>query len=171
MKNATGRWIAFIGGDVYWEPQKLERQIAFMKENGFAFSYTNYTNGDTVLSGKKTVTHKDMLSCCWPAYYTVMYDAQAIGKITLNDLKENNNYALWLTISKKEVCHLLDDCLTSVQRKKGRLNPFPLKGKFRWRYEVYRIVLEKNQVTSLFLTYRNYVYTLVKRVFYVKRKH
>jgi hypothetical protein len=100
-----------------------------------------------------------------------MYDTQTIGQINLNDLKENNNYALWLTISKKEVCHLLDDRLTSVQRKRGRFNPFPLNGKFRWRYEVYRIVLEKNQVESFFLTYKNFVYTLVKRTKYVVRKY
>jgi glycosyltransferase involved in cell wall biosynthesis len=67
LKNATGRWIAFIGGDVFGEPQKLERQIAFMKEDGFAFSYTNYTKGDFIFSGKKAVTHKDMMNCCWPS--------------------------------------------------------------------------------------------------------
>ncbi len=40
--SAKGKWIAFLDSDDLWIPQKLEMQIAFMKENGYLFSYTNY---------------------------------------------------------------------------------------------------------------------------------
>ncbi|MGN1042265.1 MAG: glycosyltransferase family 2 protein, partial [Christensenellales bacterium] len=39
LKEAKGRWIAFLDSDDLWEPEKLQRQIAFMEENGYSFSY------------------------------------------------------------------------------------------------------------------------------------
>ena len=42
LREARGRWIAFLDvGDV-WAPDKLEKQIRFMEENGYAFSYHKY---------------------------------------------------------------------------------------------------------------------------------
>ena len=39
LREAKGKWIAFLDSDDLWEPLKLEKQIAFMQENGYAFSY------------------------------------------------------------------------------------------------------------------------------------
>ena len=42
LHNVHGRWIAFLNvGDV-WASDKLEKQIGFMEEHGYAFSYTQY---------------------------------------------------------------------------------------------------------------------------------
>jgi len=46
LRNAKGRWIAFLDSDDLWEPEKLEKQIRFMEENGYAFSYTGYQEID-----------------------------------------------------------------------------------------------------------------------------
>lgn len=42
LRDAYGRWIAFIDAGDLWEPTKLERQIAYMKEHNYAISYTKY---------------------------------------------------------------------------------------------------------------------------------
>lgn len=42
LKEARGKWVAFLNvGDV-WSPDELERQVRFMEENGHAVSYTQY---------------------------------------------------------------------------------------------------------------------------------
>ena len=41
LREAKGKWIAFLDSDDLWLPEKLEKQIAFMEENGYHFSYTN----------------------------------------------------------------------------------------------------------------------------------
>ena len=47
LREAKGRWIAFLDSDDIWEPTKLEEQIRFMEENGYAFSYTGYQEIDS----------------------------------------------------------------------------------------------------------------------------
>ena len=41
LKKAKGQWVAFLDSDDLWYPQKLEKQLSFMKRNGYYFSYTN----------------------------------------------------------------------------------------------------------------------------------
>ena len=92
LKEAKGRWIAFLDAGDIWEPQKLEKQIGFMEEHGYAFSYTQYGIIDKdsrdrgfVIGGKDRVTYQDMMKCCWPAYLTVMYDAEKVGRLQLRN--------------------------------------------------------------------------------------
>ena len=42
LREARGKWIAFLDSDDLWEPEKLEKQIAFMKENNYKFTFTDY---------------------------------------------------------------------------------------------------------------------------------
>ena len=42
LREAKGKWVAFLDSDDLWIPEKLEKQIKFMKENKFDFTYTDY---------------------------------------------------------------------------------------------------------------------------------
>ena len=176
LKDACGRWIAFLDAGDVWEPTKLERQIAFMEEHGYAFSYTKYglidsksRNRGVEIAGKEHVTHQDMMKCCWPAYMTVMYDAAKVGKVQVRNLKENNDYALWLNISEKADCYLLDENLAKMRTPWGMMGRLLLTKKFKWRYEVYRIEEDLNPFVSSLMTVRNMWYGVVKWMKYVKR--
>ena len=46
LREAKGRWIAFLDSDDLWMHDKLEKQIRFMEENNYHFSYTNYAEID-----------------------------------------------------------------------------------------------------------------------------
>ena len=176
LKEARGRWIAFLDvGDV-WAPDKLEKQIRFMEENGYTFSYTKYglMNGKSqnrgyVISGKEHVNHLDMLKCCWPGYLTVMYDAEKVGRISGRIVKENNDYALWLKISDKHDCHLLAENLATMRTPYGVFSRFLRTDKIKWRYECYRTEEDLGPVRSFFYTVRNGWYGLKKWGKYVKR--
>ena len=175
LKAAKGRWIAFLNAGDVWAPEKLEKQIAFMEEHGYAFSYTSYglmdkesRNRGVVVSGKAHVTHEDMLKCCWPAYLTVMYDREKVGEMNVRAL-QNNDYALWLNVSEKADCYLLDENLATMRTKWGRLGRILLTNDFKWRYDAYRIDEDLNPITSFFYTIRNGWYGIVKWRKYVKR--
>ena len=105
LREARGQWIAFLDSDDLWMPEKLEKQIYFMETNSYAFSYTNYEEIDAdgnktgvKVSGPKKITKTGMFNYCWPGCLTVMYDAMKVGLIQIEDIKKNNDYAMWLKV-------------------------------------------------------------------------
>jgi len=42
IETAAGDYIAFLDSDDLWEPEKLEKQLKFMEENDYNFSFTGY---------------------------------------------------------------------------------------------------------------------------------
>ena len=178
LKEARGRWIAFLDvGDV-WAPDKLAKQVRFMEENGYTFTYTQYglmnnksLDRGVLISGKELVTNKDMLKCCWPGYLTVMYDAEKVGQFRLHNTKGNNDYALWLAISERNDCHLLAENLATMRTPYGIFSRFLRTDKVKWRYEVYRIEEDLGPITSFVYTIRNGWYGIMKWMKYVNRLH
>lgn len=176
LRDARGRWIAFLNVGDLWEPTKLERQVAFMEENGYAFTYTKYKyinmdskdRGD-MMGGLKVVTHKDLVKCCWMGYLTVMYDAQKLGGFRVRNIDRHNDYALWMEVSEKADCYLLEECLASLRVSHSLYSPIPMFNKVKWRYEVFHTVEDLGPVKSVWLTVRNMIGGFVKKVKYVER--
>jgi teichuronic acid biosynthesis glycosyltransferase TuaG len=166
LREANGRWVAFLECGDTWEPNKLERQVAYMKNNDYLFSYTackKVIGGKTVeVSGPEIVSYNMMRKFCWLEHSTAMYDIKETGISRIRYSKDNNYYALWLQVSKIADCHLLNENLATVGKNKKRKFTW-LKKKFRWRYEVYRIVEKKNQIVSAYMTLRNLWYTALYR--------
>ena len=71
LREAKGQWIAYLDSDDLWMPEKLEKQIKFMVENRYAFSYTNYEEIDVDsnktgvrFTGPKKITKTGMFNYC-----------------------------------------------------------------------------------------------------------
>ena len=176
LKCARGRWISFLDVGDTWTPDKLEKQILFMEENGYFFSYTEYGVMDqnskdrgVVVSGKEHIAYQDMLKCCWPGYLTVMYDAQKVGKISIRNQGLNNDYALWLNISEKVDCHLLSEKLAMLRTKWNLFGNLFLTPQLKWRYDSYRVEKDLCPIKAFLFTIRNGIYGFVKWFKYVQR--
>ena len=175
LREAKGKWIAFLDSDDLWAPDKLEKQIAFMKDNGYHFSYTAYTeidensepNGKTV-TGPKHITKSGMYNYCWMGCLTVMYDAEAVGLIQIESIRKNNDYAMWLKVCKKADCYLLDETLAKYRKRSGSISNHGYTKLIKWHYRLYRIAEHKNPVSSAVLTVRNLFFGTLKKIMYVK---
>lgn len=176
LRRAKGRWIAFLDSDDLWLPEKLERQLMFMVQNNYAFTYHEYVeiteDGKELgvyVSGLRKVNVFDMLTCCWPGCLAVVYDADKIGLIQIKDVRKNNDTAMWLRIVKKSPCYLLKENLGYYRRRKGSITP-PSLGKRIWaHYPLFRVAEEMNPVIAVFWTLMNVVGNAYKKIFYVKQ--
>lgn len=176
LREAKGKWIAFLDSDDLWLPEKLQKQIAFMESHGYHFSYTNYIeidensepNGKNV-TGPKKITHHGMYNYCWMGCLTVMYDVEAIGLLQVADIKKNNDYAMWLKASKKANCYLLDETLAKYRRRSGSISSHGYIKLIKWHYKLFREAEKRSPVTSFVLTIRNLFWGIWKKIRYVMR--
>ena len=176
LKEAKGRWIAFLDSDDLWYPEKLEKQIDFMERNNYYFSYTNYEEIDEssnckgrYVTGPKKIGKFSMYNYCWPGCLTVMYDASQIGLVQITEIKKHNDYAMWLKICNKANCYLLNECLAKYRTRSGSISNHSYKTLIRWHYKLFNEVERKNAVNSFVLTCRNIIFGLYKKVKYVKK--
>lgn len=177
LREAKGKWIAFLDSDDLWMPEKLEKQIRFMEKNDYHYSYTNYAEIDTKdkrngvsVTGPKRITKIGMYNYCWPGCLTVMYDRDFVGLIQIADIKKNNDYAMWLKVCRKADCYLLDEELALYRRgRTGSVSTHSIKTMIGWHYKLYREAEGLNPVTALFNTGRNMVFGVYKKKRYVKK--
>lgn len=176
IKEARGRWIAFLDSDDLWVPEKLEKQIAFMEGNGYAFSYTNYVEIDgesketgVMISGPKHVSKVGMFAFCWPGCLTVMYDSSKVGLIQIEDIKKNNDYAMWLNVCQKTDCYLLPEVLAKYRRgRAGSISTHGYTTLIKWHYKLFSDAEKMNPVSSALMTCINLVCGFYKKMRYVK---
>lgn len=177
LREAKGKWIAFLDSDDLWEPKKLEEQIKFMEENSYSFSYTAYQEIDSegtltgvAVSGPKHVTKASMYAFCWPGCLTVMYDRETIGLIQIEDIKKNNDYAMWLKVCKKADCYLLDECLAKYRRgRTGSVSSHGIMTMIGWHYKLWHEAEGKIPIVALWYTGVNLFFGFYKKLKYVKR--
>lgn len=168
---ATGKYIAFLDADDTWELGKLKKQVKFMEDNEYVFTYTNFNiiNEDgelqKVSNSPHFIDYKTMLKYNMIGCLTVIYNQEIIGKVSIPRIDKRNDYALWLTILKKGFDgYLFNEVLSnyyissnSLSRQTGKMN---LLG---YHYKLFRTVLGFNPVSAAFLTLRNAVISLKRR--------
>lgn len=175
IKEAKGRYIAFLDADDLWLPEKLEKQVAFMEKNNYAFTYHNYTEIDEnskpigiLVSGKKHVGRWNMMSCCWPGCLSVIYDASVVGLIQIPDIRKNNDSAMWLQAIQKADCYLLPEVLAKYRRRTGSITPTSIWRKIGWHYILFHEGAQMNALASAFWMCVNIVGNSYKKLRYVK---
>lgn len=176
LREAKGRWIAFLDSDDLWTCGKLEQQIRFMEENNCAFSYTNYQEIDensrplgVSVTGPGHITKAGMYTYCWLGCLTVMYDANVVGLVQIEDIKKNNDYAMWLQVIHRADCRLLPEELGFYRKRAGSISNHGYSVLIKWHYRLFRQAMKKGRIASVFCTARNLAGGVWKKLRYVKK--
>lgn len=178
LREAKGKWIAFLDSDDLWMPEKLEKQMDFMLTNDIHFSYTNYERVDELgrkknklVTGPKIIGNRDLFNYNWMGCLTVMYDAEFVGRIQIENILRTNDYAMWLIIIQKCDCYLLDETLALYRKgRAGSLSNTDYWTLIKWHYKLFHDVEHLGKLSSLNYTLRNIVFGIYKKLVYVKRK-
>lgn len=125
VQEAKGRYIAYLDADDLWEPEKLERELAFMKERDAAFVFTGYEFADEwgkgtgkVVHVPETLNYKEALKNTTIFTTTVMFDAQKVDKEFLQmPVMKSEDTALWWKILRLGyTAYGLDENLVKYRR-------------------------------------------------------
>lgn len=175
LRQAKGKWVAFLDSDDLWIPEKLEKQIQFMEKNNYSFTYTDYMiqlNGQWlpyVYTGPNVVNRKKMFDYCYFSTITVMYDREKIGLIQIENLRKNNDYAMWLQAIEKSNCYRLPECMSYYIKHEGSVSSGSKIKLIKWHYILYKNGLHKNKIVSVLLTVRNLFYGVIKKIKYKEK--
>ena len=172
LREAKGKWIAFLDSDDVWDAEKLEKQIRFMKERRYSFTYTDYRiclNGKWepyVNTGPSYVNKRRMYDYCYFSTITVVYDREKIGLIQVADLRKNNDYAMWLHAIEKSDAYRLPECLSFYIKHDDSISSGSKFKLIKWHYLLFRKGLGKNPATSAIFTLNNLVHGVWKKYRY-----
>ena len=155
LSVARGRYIAFLDSDDLWLPEKLSRQLDFMRDQDSPLTFTAYRkirmdgSQSNVVSAPESVRYDDLLKTNSIGMLTAMYDREKVGLRLLPEIRKRQDYALWLSILRDgHEAKGLDEPLAlyrirrhSVSRNKGHA------AKYQWR--VYRELEHLSLMRSL----------------------
>lgn len=155
IEAANGRYIAFLDSDDLWHSNKLSRQLAIMKKNGYQFTFTSYEliddegiNLNRVIRVPNVVDYERLLRGNPIGCLTVIIDKQKINKIHMPIIRHAEDYATWLNILKNGVtAYGINENLALYRKSSNSLSSNKFKT-IRCIWNVYR----KDQELSLIST-------------------
>jgi len=147
LKAAKGNYIAFIDSDDCWYPEKLEKQLKFMKEGNYPISYTAYEmidkDGNTlerIVHTKDKVRLDDYLKSTVIGCSTSMINKEITGNFSISSMRMRVDTQLWIRLLKKGLtAYGMDEVLVKYRVHSGSISRNRLKAaKQTWRL-YYRI--------------------------------
>jgi len=108
IRQAKGKYIAFLDSDDLWESQKLEKQLSFMKDKDIAFSFSTYQlisedgeNLTNIIKAPQKMTYHSYLKNTIIGCLTVIIDRKKTGDFEMPNIRSSHDMALWLLIMKR----------------------------------------------------------------------
>uniref|UniRef100_UPI0040578B36 glycosyltransferase family 2 protein n=1 Tax=Acetatifactor sp. TaxID=1872090 RepID=UPI0040578B36 len=125
LAEAQGRYIAYLDADDLWVPEKLERELAFMKKKQAAFAFTGYEFADEngkgngkVVKVPETLSYKEALKNTTIFTTTVMFDTERIPKemLEMPVMKSEDTALWWKVLRNGYIAYGLDENLVKYRR-------------------------------------------------------
>jgi len=172
VREARGRYIAFIDADDVWLPDKLARQLEFMREHSLPFCFCGY---GTIDENSQVMIPDLKIPACTEYYRllksnticvsSVVYDRELMEDIIMPERpRRREDLISWLAVSQRLDGWLygLPQPLCMIRRLPGSSSSNKLRA-LRWQWAVYREVVGLGMLRSLYYLVNFAVTSLAKR--------
>lgn len=168
IELAKGKYIAFLDSDDIWLPEKLEKQIKFMKDNNLSVTCSSYYTIDENNKNINTRIVKEffsyaiMLKSNCIGNLTGIYDCEKLGKIYMDDVG-HEDYTLWLKVMKKaKNTRAIIEPLAKYRILNNSISANKLKV-LKWQWNIYRNIVRLGIFQSTYYFIYYIYYALKKR--------
>jgi len=169
IKAARRKYIAFLDSDDFWHPMKLELQLGIMKERKYDFTYTDYylvfeNTMKPFRSFLSIIRYQDILKFNYIACSTVIFDQEKIGKIYMPNIRNRQDWGLWIKLLQKvNVAYNIPDFLMYYRVRKNSISSNKLK-LMKYHWYIYKTFLKLPTFKALlFLTQNFFMHLIYKR--------
>jgi hypothetical protein len=178
LTSAKGDYICFLDSDDLWKPQKLEKQIGFLKNNKVPFTFSFYDCIDERgklmnkrVEAPKNLSYRQLFFCNYVGNLTGIYDVNYFGKISISSIRKRQDWMHWLTILKKiRIAQPVPESLAFYRIRENSISASKLD-LLKHNFAVYRIFHEFNTVVSL-LCMTGFLFTqLIIKPRYIKKSN
>ena len=169
LKQAKGKYIAFLDSDDMWMPTKLQDQIYFMQQKDIAFSFSSYQliseDGNKIFSVIKApniITYSSYLKNTIIGCLTVLIDRDKVGNLIMHNIRSSHDMTLWLAILKRGFkAYGLDKNLAKYRLVSDSNTASKLEAAIDvWK--VYRIIEKLSFIYSVWC-FINYIFNAIKK--------
>ena len=169
IREAKGKYIAFLDSDDIWKSEKLEKQLSFMNDRNIAFSFTSYQPMSedgmekySIINALKKMTYHSYLKNTIIGCLTVIIDKEKTGDFEMPNIRSSHDMALWLLIMKRGfLAYGLDENL-AYYRIVSNSNTSKKWKAAKEVWDVYRKVEKLNIIFSVY-NFIGYVYNAIKK--------
>ncbi|MCI9846126.1 glycosyltransferase family 2 protein [Flavobacterium pectinovorum] len=176
LEKATGKYIAYLDADDVWFPEKLEKQIQFLKINNLPFTFSFYDSVDEDgndlnrrVESPDPLTYKQLFFCNYVGNLTAIYNADYFGKIILETSQKRQDWRIWLTILKQiKTARPVPESLAFYRIRKDSVSSSKFK-LIKHNFGVYSEFHGYNFVFSVLLMVRFLFTQLIIKSKYIKK--
>ena len=169
MKKASGDFIAFLDSDDMWLPEKIEKQIPFLRSGQFpiVFSWYNVVSVDNTMLYQRRcqeqIDYQSLLSLNRIGNLTAVYNRKKYGRI-YQDYVSHEDYAYWLKILRKtgKSAYCLQEPLANYTVSSKSLSGNKVKCAY-WTFTIYNNCENFGILASLYLLIRYLIHHLFIR--------
>ena len=131
VNEASGRYLAYLDADDLWLPSKLEKTLAFLKQEKASFVFTSYEFADCdakplgrIVHAPKTLDYKHALTRTVIFTSTVMFDIEKLGKekVMMPEVPSEDTALWWSVLRSGITAHGLDENLVIYRRSANSLS-------------------------------------------------
>ena len=172
IKQAKGRYLAFIDADDLWKPDKLEKELRFMEEKEAAFVFTGYEFADEqgngmgkIVNVPETITYKQALGNTTIFTSTVLIDWDKLDKslTMMPDVKSEDTATWWQILRSGVTGYGLNENLVLYRRSENTLSSNKVEAVKRIWY-LYRKVEKLNLFLSIWYFLQYAIRAVLRRI-------